>query len=176
MPVEAMAAATGTATMEITVSKSELLRELTATQGVVERKTTIPILSNYLFEASNDKLSLNDRETPTAPWAVPVAARVIRDGRMSAVRALITMSTQRGGAATNHGSLEDWDYLEAASPAQREAADKILQIIREYVEAFLSKHLNRENSDLLEPGSGKPGLQWRVYVPAASSNSSPKQP
>jgi DNA polymerase III subunit beta len=58
MPVEAMAAATSTATMEITVSKSELLKELTATQGVVERKTTIPILSNYLFEASGDKLSL----------------------------------------------------------------------------------------------------------------------
>src|SRR6202795_179353 len=58
MPVEAMAAVTGTATMEITVSKLELLRELTATQGVVERKTTIPILSNYLFEASGDKLSL----------------------------------------------------------------------------------------------------------------------
>jgi DNA polymerase-3 subunit beta len=58
MPVEAMAAVTGTATMEITVSKFELLRELTATQGVVERKTTIPILSNYLFEASSDKLSI----------------------------------------------------------------------------------------------------------------------
>ena len=57
MPVEA-AIATGTATMEITVSKFELLRELTATQGVVERKTTIPILSNYLFEAAGDKLSL----------------------------------------------------------------------------------------------------------------------
>src|SRR5689334_1477598 len=57
MPVEAMAP-TGTGIMEITVSKFELLRELTATQGVVERKTTIPILSNYLFEASGDKLSL----------------------------------------------------------------------------------------------------------------------
>src|SRR5690348_17284732 len=57
MPVEATVAA-GTTTMDITVSKFELLRELTATQGVVERKTTIPILSNYLFEASNDKLSL----------------------------------------------------------------------------------------------------------------------
>ncbi|HSQ19583.1 MAG TPA: DNA polymerase III subunit beta, partial [Blastocatellia bacterium] len=44
--------------MEITVSKFELLRELTATQGVVERKTTIPILSNYLFEAAGDRLSL----------------------------------------------------------------------------------------------------------------------
>ncbi len=57
MPVE-VAPAAATATMEITVSKSELLRELTATQGVVERKTTIPILSNYLFEAGGDKLSL----------------------------------------------------------------------------------------------------------------------
>jgi DNA polymerase-3 subunit beta len=56
MPVETLAAA-GT-TMEITVSKSELLKELTATQGVVERKTTIPILSNYLFEAADDRLSL----------------------------------------------------------------------------------------------------------------------
>jgi DNA polymerase-3 subunit beta len=58
MPVEAIASVAGTATMEITISKSELLRELTATQGVVERKTTIPILSNYLFEAAGDKLSL----------------------------------------------------------------------------------------------------------------------
>ena len=57
MPVE-VASAAATTTMEITVSKFELLRELTATQGVVERKTTIPILSNYLFEATADKLSL----------------------------------------------------------------------------------------------------------------------
>jgi len=59
MPVEvAPAVAAISTTMEITVSKFELLRELTATQGVVERKTTIPILSNYLFEAAGDKLSL----------------------------------------------------------------------------------------------------------------------
>jgi DNA polymerase-3 subunit beta len=38
--------------MEMTVSRNELLRELTATQSVVERKTTIPILSNFLLEAS----------------------------------------------------------------------------------------------------------------------------
>ena len=46
------------ATMEISVGKNDLLKELTATQGVVERKTTIPILSNFLFEASGDKLSI----------------------------------------------------------------------------------------------------------------------
>ena len=44
--------------MEITVSRQELLRELTATQSVVERKTTIPILSNFLIEAADDKLTI----------------------------------------------------------------------------------------------------------------------
>src|SRR5205823_12629301 len=44
--------------MEITVTKDDLLKELTASQGVVERKTTIPILSNFLFEASDDRLTI----------------------------------------------------------------------------------------------------------------------
>ena len=46
------------AAMEITVSRQELLRELTATQSVVERKTTIPILSNFLIEAADDRLTI----------------------------------------------------------------------------------------------------------------------
>ena len=53
-------AAQGSA-MEITVSRQELVKELTATQSVVERKTTIPILSNFLFEAAGDKLSIGHR-------------------------------------------------------------------------------------------------------------------
>ena len=57
MAAEATPAVQGTA-MEISVSKSALLKELTATQGVVERKTTIPILSNFLFEAANDRLTI----------------------------------------------------------------------------------------------------------------------
>jgi len=55
MPVEA---AVAVEMMEITVSKFELLRELTATQGVVERKTTIPILSNLLVEAKGSQLTI----------------------------------------------------------------------------------------------------------------------
>ncbi len=49
---------TSQGTMEISVSRQELLRELTATQSVVERKTTIPILSNFLIEAADDKLTI----------------------------------------------------------------------------------------------------------------------
>jgi DNA polymerase III subunit beta len=47
-----------TGNLEITVSRAELLRELTAAQSVVERKTTIPILSNFLFEAVDDRLTI----------------------------------------------------------------------------------------------------------------------
>ncbi len=42
--------------MEFTISKSELVRELNLSQGVVERKTTIPILSNVLFETDGDRI------------------------------------------------------------------------------------------------------------------------
>jgi DNA polymerase III subunit beta len=44
--------------MEFSVSKSTLLNELTTTQGVVERKTTIPILSNLLVEAEGNHLTI----------------------------------------------------------------------------------------------------------------------
>jgi DNA polymerase-3 subunit beta len=46
------------AAMEITVSRAELVKELTATQSVVERKTTIPILSNFLIEADGERLHI----------------------------------------------------------------------------------------------------------------------
>jgi DNA polymerase-3 subunit beta len=44
--------------MEFTVSKTDLVRELSLSQGVVEKKTTIPILSNVLLEAREDRLYL----------------------------------------------------------------------------------------------------------------------
>jgi DNA polymerase-3 subunit beta len=55
--------ATGTAreeseAMEFSVIKSALLDELTTTQGVVERKTTIPILSNLLVEARDGRVMI----------------------------------------------------------------------------------------------------------------------
>src|SRR5258705_11810567 len=44
--------------MEFSVGKSALLNELTTTQGVVERKTTIPILSNLLVEAREGRVTI----------------------------------------------------------------------------------------------------------------------
>src|SRR5216684_7212110 len=67
------------ATMDITVSKSDLLKELTATQGVVERKTTIPILSNFLFEAAGDRLSITATDLDLS-LRTSCAAKVKKDG------------------------------------------------------------------------------------------------
>jgi len=44
--------------MEFTVSKADLVRELNLSQGVVEKKTTIPILSNILLEAKGGRVYL----------------------------------------------------------------------------------------------------------------------
>jgi DNA polymerase-3 subunit beta len=65
--------------MEFSTKKSELLRELNLTQGVVERKTTIPILSNLLveFEGSTLRISATDLELGLRCGC---AAKVKKDG------------------------------------------------------------------------------------------------
>ncbi|HUI85054.1 MAG TPA: DNA polymerase III subunit beta [Candidatus Binatia bacterium] len=78
MAAEATGAIQGTA-MEISVSKFELLRELTATQGVVERKTTIPILSNFLFEAADNRLTITATDLDLS-LRTSCPARVKREG------------------------------------------------------------------------------------------------
>ncbi len=45
--------------MEFSAEKTDLLKELNLTQGVVERKTTIPILSNLLLETVDSRLQVS---------------------------------------------------------------------------------------------------------------------
>ena len=44
--------------MELVVRKTDLLRELQLFQGIVERKNTIPILANVLFDATSSEIRL----------------------------------------------------------------------------------------------------------------------
>lgn len=66
-------------TMEITLSRQDLLRELTATQSVVERKTTIPILSNFLIEAEEDRIAITATDLDQS-MRTSCAARVKKPG------------------------------------------------------------------------------------------------
>ncbi len=65
--------------MELTVSKADLARELGLSQGVVDRRTTIPILSNILLEASGDRLTLTATDLELGIRA-ECPARVKKDG------------------------------------------------------------------------------------------------
>ncbi len=76
--------------MEITVSRQDLVKELTATQSVVERKTTIPILSNFLIEADGDRLNITatdlDQAIRTSAAVKVKKPGVVHDSRPQAVR------------------------------------------------------------------------------------------
>ncbi|MGC8550943.1 MAG: DNA polymerase III subunit beta [Acidobacteriaceae bacterium] len=65
--------------MEISLSSQDLLRELTATQSVVERRTTIPILSNFLIEADEDRLTITATDLDQS-MRTSCAAKVKKSG------------------------------------------------------------------------------------------------
>jgi DNA polymerase-3 subunit beta len=76
--------------MELTVKRGDFLNELTLMQGVVERKNTIPILSNILLKAADGHLSFTSTDLDltllsqaeakvTRPGSVTVPARKLFD-------------------------------------------------------------------------------------------------
>src|SRR5258708_29903319 len=68
--------------MEIRVTRSEFLGELAPMQGIVERKTTIPVLSHLLLTAREDKLHLpaTDLDVSLTSWC---DAEVKREGALA---------------------------------------------------------------------------------------------
>lgn len=68
--------------MEFTVSKNDLVRELSLSQGVVEKKTTIPILSNVLVEvrAQHIELTATDLELGVRSSC---PAKVVKEGSVT---------------------------------------------------------------------------------------------
>lgn len=65
--------------MEFTVGKTDLVRELSLLQGVVEKKTTIPSLSNVLLEARGGRLELTATDLELGIRS-SCAAKVSKDG------------------------------------------------------------------------------------------------
>ena len=45
--------------MQFVIKRDALLKSLTLVQGIIEKKNTLPILSNVLLDAKNGKLSIN---------------------------------------------------------------------------------------------------------------------
>ncbi len=73
--------------MEFTVTRADLVRELNLSQGVVEKKTTIPILSNVLIEASGERVVLTATDLELGiRCSCPAAVRKEGSGTIPAKR------------------------------------------------------------------------------------------
>src|SRR5438309_1838119 len=68
--------------MELTVRRGDFLNELALMQGVVERKNTIPILSNILLKASDGHLDLTSTDLDLTLLS-SAEARVSRPGSVT---------------------------------------------------------------------------------------------
>ena len=75
--------------MKLTIERAALLKSLGHVQSVVERRNTIPILSNVLIEAKGDRVSLTATDMDlaivehtaaevSAPGAATVPAPTVR--------------------------------------------------------------------------------------------------
>src|SRR5438874_11920567 len=74
--------------MEFSVFRSDLLKELELVHGAIERKASVPVLSNVLIDAQNGKLTLSATNLAiglrshavaaiTTPGAVTVPGRAL---------------------------------------------------------------------------------------------------
>jgi DNA polymerase-3 subunit beta len=68
--------------MEILVRRSDLVKELQLVQGIVERKNSIPILSNVLVEASGDRLRVSATDLDVS-LRCGCGAQVVREGAVT---------------------------------------------------------------------------------------------
>lgn len=64
---------------EVTVSKTDLLKELAITQSVVERRSTVPILSNFMFETFGNNLLITATDLDLSLRTF-CPARVVKEG------------------------------------------------------------------------------------------------
>jgi DNA polymerase-3 subunit beta len=104
--------------MEIRIPRGEFLAELGPMQGIVERKTTIPILSHLLLTVRGDRLHLaaTDLDVSLTSWC---AGEVVREGAI-AVQAKKFIEIVRAVAGDEvHLLLEDGQALQIRAGSSR---------------------------------------------------------
>jgi len=78
--------------MELKIPVQELAKALYRCQGIVERKTTMPVLSNVLLRAEGGELALSATDMDLE-IAASVAAQGVRKGATTAhLRSFLTVS------------------------------------------------------------------------------------
>ena len=80
--------------MELTVRKEDLVKGLGKSQSVVERRTSMPILSNVLLEAEDESLTVAATDLETSFQGI-CAAKVSKPGKVTVPRAQTLRDNQR---------------------------------------------------------------------------------
>ncbi len=103
--------------MKFNVTRNELLTELNLVQGVIEKKSTIPILSNILLEASGDHLDITATDLDlTIRCGCPAAVSVEGTTTISARRLFEIVRLLPESAEIDFSLLEnDWVELHSGS-------------------------------------------------------------
>lgn len=128
--------------MEITVSKADLVRELQLVQGIVERKNSIPILSNVLAEARGNELRISATDLDVS----------LRCGCKARVRTEGALTLQAKKLYEIARSLPDSDVRLSAQP------DSWATIECENV-SFKMAGLPREDFPALPEGKARGGVE-----------------
>jgi DNA polymerase III subunit beta len=101
--------------MEFTVKRNSLLDELNLVQGVIEKKSTIPILSNILLEATGERLNITATDLDVT-ICCGCAATVQEPGTMTvSARRLFEIARYLPDEAEIHSKLLENDWLEVSS-------------------------------------------------------------
>ncbi|HVM95499.1 MAG TPA: DNA polymerase III subunit beta [Candidatus Acidoferrales bacterium] len=104
--------------MEFTITREELLQGLYLTQGIVERRTTIPILANVLIDSSGDGISIaaTDQEVGVRRRC---EAKVKKKGSLTtSARKLYEISRELPEAPLTIRSLDN-NWIEVSSGKSR---------------------------------------------------------
>jgi DNA polymerase-3 subunit beta len=103
--------------MKFTVTRNSLLNELNLVQGVIEKKSTIPILSNILLEASGERLAITATDLDVT-IRCGCSASVAEEGTttLSARRLFDIVRLLPDGADVDFSLLEnDWVALHSGN-------------------------------------------------------------
>ena len=79
--------------MQFTIKRDALLKSLTLVQGIIEKKNTLPILSNVLLDAKNGKVAIDGWSKLSHHDVVDLAQHFETDG----VAAIVFTDVSRDG-------------------------------------------------------------------------------
>jgi len=104
--------------MEFKIKRKDLLEGLSYIQGVVEKKNTMPILSNVLLEATGSVLKLSATDLEVAS-VCEVAAQVLKEGKITVLARSIQDIVRETDQEDIKISLGDSDRIELTAGSAR---------------------------------------------------------